>query len=162
MSRTTFSGRAANLLSTRFGAVARALSRVHERLYTRFGGTRFGRYMGRPVVRLTVRGRVSGEPRSVLLMLVRDGDDLLVCGSNGGNPQAPNWWRNLVAAGEGEVRVVGERWPVTARVVTDAEEHARRWARLVAVYPDFHSYQALAGRRLPIAVLSRRGTSAGR
>ena len=54
---------------------------------------------------LTVAGRKSGVPRSVVLMLVHDGDDLLVCGSFGGNHTAPNRWHNLVAAKGSHVQV---------------------------------------------------------
>jgi len=153
MTNTTVSGRLANFFSSRLGFLARASGRLHSRMYARFGGTRFTQWMGRPVFRLTVRGRSSGEPRSVMLMLVRDGDDLLVCGSNGGAPTPPNWWRNLVAAGEATVQVGRKSWPVTARVVTDPQERERRWARLVEAYPDFPTYQALSPRQLPIAVL---------
>ncbi|MFX0574831.1 nitroreductase/quinone reductase family protein [Nocardia nepalensis] len=151
----TLTGRFAHFGSTRLNGISKIQGRVHSKLYARFGGTVFGKWLGRPVFQLTVAGRKSGEPRPVMLMLVRDGVDLLVCGSFGGNHTAPNWWHNLVAAQGGTVRVGRETWPVHARVVTDPDEYAARWQRLVANYPDFPTYQALTTRKLPIAVLTR-------
>ncbi len=151
----TVTGRVANLLSTRADPLARWFGRRHVARYRRSGGASSAELRGLPVFCLDVVGRRSGEPRPVMLMLVRDGDDLLVCGSNGGNPEAPNWWRNLVAAGGGHVEVGGDRWPVTARVLDEGPERDRAWATLCAAYPDFASYQELTDRRLPVAVLER-------
>ncbi|MFD3704885.1 nitroreductase/quinone reductase family protein [Nocardia sp. NPDC058658] len=155
-------GCAANLISARLPAMARGAGRLHERMYRRFGGGPAGKWLGRPIFRLTVVGRTSGQPRSVVLMLVRDGDDLVVCGSNGGNPSAPNWWRNLVAAESGEVQLGRDTWPVAVREITDDAEYERLWAVLVAGYPDFATYRELTERRLPIAVLRRVSPSGGR
>ena len=151
----TITGRFANFGSNRMDPVARAMGRAHVRLYDRFGGRRMTKWLGQPVFQLTVRGRKSGEPRAVMLMLVRDGDDLLVCGSNGGNQSTPNWYRNRVAAGEGSVKVGPDRWDVTAREV-HGEERDRAWELLCAGYRDFPTYQAHTDRLLPVAVLTRR------
>ncbi len=91
-----------------------------------------------------------------MLMLVRQGDDLLVCGSQAGTPQAPNWWKNLAAAGHATAQVGPETYDVDARIITGAAERAEAWSLLTAAYPDFASYQALTDRVLPIAALTRR------
>ncbi len=150
----TVTGRLANLGSRWLGPIAPAVGRLHVRLYRRFGGRRWSRWLGRPVFCLTVTGRVSGEPRPVMLMLVRHGDDLLVCGSNGGHPQTPNWYRNLMATGEATVTVGPESWLVTAREVHGSERDAC-WTTLCEAYPDFTTYQACTDRLLPVAVLER-------
>ncbi|WP_169813181.1 nitroreductase/quinone reductase family protein [Nocardia jejuensis] len=153
--KLTLSGRFNHFSSVHLGGVSRFYGRLHGRLYERFGGTRLTTLQGSPVFRLTVVGRKSGEPRPVMLMLARDGDDLLVSGSNGGHPGAPNWWKNLVAAGKADVRVGGDSWAVDVRVVTEDAEYQRLWRILVAAYPNFETYQALSDRRFPIAVLHR-------
>jgi hypothetical protein len=56
------------------------------------------------VVELRVTGRHTGLPRSVLLGLLRDGDDWFLGHPNGDVP----WTRNLDAAGRGELSL---RWP---------------------------------------------------
>lgn len=150
----TITGRLANFFSTKADGLARAAGRRHVERFRAAGGKKADTLRGMPVFLLDVVGRSSGEPRPVMLMLIRRGDDLLVCGSNGGNPEAPNWYKNLMAAGEAHVEVAGDRWPVTARQV-DGDERAECWDLLVAGYPDFASYQELTDRQLPVVVLKR-------
>jgi len=120
-------------------------------------GAKGNKLLGRPIFVLDVVGRSSGESRPVALMLVRRSDDLLVCGSNGGNPVAPNWYKNLLAAGEAHVEAGSERWAVSFRELGEGAEREECWKLLVAGYPDFGSYQELTDRRLPVAVLARKG-----
>ncbi len=152
--RVSRSGRFANLVARRAPKLLARSSRWQARLYRRLGDHPLTRMMGKPTFMLTVAGRLSGEPRTVMLMLVERGEDLLVCGSFGGRPVAPDWWRNLTAAGGGTATVRGRSYEVTARVVTDSVERAACWDLLVRAYPDFAAYQALTERELPIAVLS--------
>ena len=150
----TVTGRIANFGSNHLGGLARWQGRMHARLYRRFGGRRFAKWLRRPAFLLTVRGRKTGEPRDVMLMLVRDGDDLLVCGSNGGNRGTPNWYSNLRAAGKAIVTVDGESWPVTSREL-EGDERERAWEILCAAYPDFPTYQRHTDRLLPVSRLTR-------
>ncbi|WP_327140789.1 nitroreductase/quinone reductase family protein [Nocardia sp. NBC_01327] len=151
----TLSGRFNHYSSVYLGWSARTYSRVNSWIYTRSGGTKLASLQGKPVFQLIVKGRKSGEPRPVMLMLIRSGDDLLVSGSNGGHPGTPNWWLNLAAAPTARVQVGAENWPVDVRVVTDPAEYENHWQTLVAGYPDFATYRALSTRTFPIAVLSR-------
>lgn len=153
----SISGRAANFMSRRFPAFGAWGTRRQVDQYRSSGGTKGNKVMGKPVFLLDVVGRTSGEPRPVMLMLARRGDDLVVIGSNGGNPTTPNWYRNLMAAGGSEVQVGADRWKVTAREV-DGDERAECWAAGVAAYPDFDTYQELTERRIPVAVLERIAT----
>ena len=153
----SISGRIANSMSRRVPAFGAWGTRRQVDQYRSSGGTKGNKIMGKPVFLLDVVGRTSGEPRPVMLMLARRGDDLVVVGSNGGNPTTPNWYRNLIAAGGAQVQVGAERWQVTAREV-DGDERAECWAVGVAAYPDFDSYQELTDRRIPVAVLERVAT----
>lgn len=154
--RTSLSGRIANFGARRVPGVANWFSRRQADQFERSGGTKGAQLRGKPIFRLTVVGRKSGEPRSLMLMLVRRGDDLLVCGSQAGTPDAPNWWKNLVAAGHATAQVGDDTYDVDAREITEPAEREEAWALLTAAYPDFASYQALTDRRLPVAVLTRR------
>jgi deazaflavin-dependent oxidoreductase (nitroreductase family) len=61
-----------------------------------------------------------------------DQDTLYVFATNSGAPSNPDWYRNLVASGEGTVEVGTETYPVSIRELTGAErdgiyeEQARR------------------------------------
>ena len=152
----SFSGRLINFVSRRIPGLGKMGARRQLEQFRASRGSKGNKLMGRPVFVLDVVGRTSGESRPVMLMLVRRGDDLLVCGSNGGNPQAPNWYKNLLSAGEAHVEVGADRWAVDFRELGEDDEREKCWKLLTAGYPDFASYQELTNRRLPVGVLTRR------
>ncbi len=152
----TITGRLANLLSRRLPGVGRRATRRQIEQFRASHGAKGNRLLGKPVFLLDVVGRVSGQPRPVMLMLVHRGEDLVVVGSNGGNPDTPNWYRNLIAAGEAHVEVGADRWAVDARELDEGSERDDCWARACAAYPDFATYQELTDRRIPVAVLTRK------
>jgi deazaflavin-dependent oxidoreductase (nitroreductase family) len=133
----------------------RLANRVHPWLYRRTGGKgMFASVQGMPVLLLTTAGRRSGRRRTNVLGYVRDGDDLLVVGSAGGEPRHPAWALNLRANPEAEVEIGTERFRVRAEW-TGPEEQPRRWQQIVARYPFFGPYQQKAGRTIPVIRLRR-------
>ena len=146
-----------NFLSRRVPGLMHSGGERQLRQFRESQGSRGNKLMGKPIFILDVVGRKSGQSRPVPLMLVRRGDDLLVCGSYGGNPKLPNWYKNLAAAGEAYVEVGDERWDVQHRELEEGPECEECWKLLVEGYPDFASYQELTNRRLPVAVLTRTG-----
>ncbi len=153
------SGHTVNLLSRRLpGFMSWATRRHVDRLRTSTG-TKGNTLAGSPVFVLDVVGRRSDQSRPVVLMEVRDGDDFVVAGSDAGHTETPNWYRNLMAAGEAHVEVGSERWAVKARQVDDEQELERYWDLLVQGYDQFATYRRLAGRSIPVAVLTRAGES---
>lgn len=144
-----------NFMSRRLPQLGRLGAKQQLAQFRASSGSKGNMLMGKPIFILDVVGRKSGEARPVPLMLVRRGDDLLVCGSNGGNPKAPNWYNNLAAAGKAHVEVADERWAVTHRELEDGPERDECWKLLIAGYADFATYQELTNRHLPVGVLSR-------
>ncbi|NMN96977.1 nitroreductase/quinone reductase family protein [Antrihabitans stalactiti] len=150
----TIIGRVNHLASTHLAGRARAFSRFHQRRKAQGKGKLLDRFFGAPTFLLTVRGRKSGELRSVPLMLTRRGDDIVVCGSNGGSAKPPPWYLNLRDAGKAAVNVDGAQWEVTARNAEGAERD-ECWKLLNQTYPHFATYQKLTERVLPVVVLER-------
>ena len=109
--------RLTNLVARRFPSIGRRATESHVEAYRSSGGRKRNTLVGRPVFLLDVVGRSSGASRPVMLMYVPRGDDLIVVGSAGGSATTPNWYKNLMAAGGGDVQVGGDRWSVTAREV---------------------------------------------
>lgn len=81
------------------------LWKAHAFLY-RVSGGRLGARLGAlPLLLFTVKGRRSGEPRTVALNYVEDGGRYTVYASHAGEDLDPPWWLNLRAAGEADVQI---------------------------------------------------------
>lgn len=84
-------------------------------------------------LRLTVEGRRSGEPRSVIVGYYEDGPDLVTMAMNGWGPAEPAWWLNLQAHPDAVVDLAGGlRREVTGRAATGSgrERLWQRWREL--------------------------------
>ena len=84
---------------------------------------------------------------------VRDGQDMLVVGSRGGDSRHPDWYWNLQAEPNAMAEVGTQIVPVIAAEV-DGAEYDRLWAAITAVMPPMLAYQQQTSRRLPIIRLS--------
>ena len=151
----TITGRLANFMSLHAPGLGKKGTERQVQQFRASGGTKGNKMFGKPVFLLDVIGRSSGEPRPVMLMLAQRENDLIVIGSNGGNPKTPNWYRNLMAAETTEVQVNADRWTVTARELPDGAERDECWKLATDAYPDFDTYQELTDRKIPLAVLER-------
>jgi deazaflavin-dependent oxidoreductase (nitroreductase family) len=108
---------------------------------------------GAPICLLTTTGRRSGRRRTVPLLYVLDGDDLVVVAYRGGMGSHPAWYLNLLAEPDASVQVGSSTRRVRARDATEAERR-RLWPTLTAVYPHFDAYQERSSRRIPVVILS--------
>jgi len=110
---------------------------------------------GVPVCLVTTRGRRSGLERTVPLLFLRDGRDVVIVASQGGMPRHPDWYFNLTAHPEVRIELRGETLDAVARVA-DPDERARLWPRLLELYPSFAVYAARAEREIPVVICSPR------
>lgn len=99
-----------------------------------------------PALTLTTVGRKSGKEHSQPLAYVPDGDDIVLIGSNWGQPQHPGWSANLIANPAARVRVKGREMSMTARLVT-GEERERLWGLALQMWPGYATYERNAGDR---------------
>ena len=107
---------------------------------------------GLPVIIVTNRGNRTGAVRKTPLMRVKDGNNFVLVGSQGGAPKNPVWVYNLRADGDVEIRDEAEVYAMRVREVEDAEERARLWGLAVAAYPPYEEYQTRTTRRIPVFV----------
>ena len=131
----------------------RLMGRTHLVVRRLSGGRLLGRVAGMPVLLLTTTGRRSGRPRTTPLTFFRDGADLVVIASNGGEDRAPGWSLNLRANPRAVVELAGERLSVTARTAS-TEERDRLWAEITATYAGYARYQERTERRIPVLLLT--------
>jgi deazaflavin-dependent oxidoreductase (nitroreductase family) len=105
---------------------------------------------------LTVRGAKSGVERHTPLVFTRDGDNVLVVASRGGDVKHPAWYRNVTANPDVTFSIDGDERSFTARTA-GAEERGRLWELVNRTYPGYAVYQRRAGdREIPVVVLKPR------
>jgi deazaflavin-dependent oxidoreductase (nitroreductase family) len=138
--------------------IIRVMSAAHVRLYRLTGGRvgrswRIGAAFRKsvPVCLLTTTGRVSGQRRTVPLVYLADGENILLVASQGGLPKNPQWYHNLCADPAVEIEIRGRRRAMRARAA-GPDERPALWARLVDMYADFASYQTWTDREIPVVI----------
>jgi deazaflavin-dependent oxidoreductase (nitroreductase family) len=113
-----------------------------------------GNWAGRDLLLLTTTGRKSGNKHTTPIVYTRDGDRLLVYGSNNGAPKDSDWYLNLVADPGVVVEVGDERYDATAAPL-DGEERDREYAAQTKRVPTFAEYQEKTTRVIPVVALHR-------
>lgn len=95
--------------------------------------------VGAPTMLLETVGRKSGKARVSPLLFARDGDSIIVVGSNFGQEHHPAWSGNLLAHPDAVAVVRGQRIPVRADLLAGEEAEAayRRMVEVTAVYPSY-------------------------
>ncbi len=137
-------------------ALMKTIGAVHGWLYRRTGGSIGANLGGRPMVLLTTTGRKSGKPRATPLQYMKDGEDIIVVASNGGNVRHPAWWHNIQAEPRATAQVGKTTMPVRAETA-NADERARLWPLLVATYSGYQDYEDETDRTIPVVILRREG-----
>lgn len=125
-------------------------------LYESSGGTQGTtlRDTGLPVVIVTNRGARSGKLRKTPLMRVEHDGRYAAVASQGGAPQHPAWYENLMAHPQVEVQDGPQKWDMTAREL-EGDERAQWWDRAVAAFPSYADYQRKTERLIPVFLLER-------
>lgn len=108
---------------------------------------------GLPIVTLTTTGAKSGKPRSVPLVGLPDGDQIILIASNFGQTHYPAWYHNLRAYPEATLTINGQTGRYVAEEVT-GEEREAYWRQAVALYPGYAAYRRRVGaRHIPVVRL---------
>ena len=133
-------------------ALQNAVTKVHSVLYRSSNGAIGGRIANSPVLLLTTTGRRSGKQRTVPLLYLMDGRNVVLVASNGGTVSHPTWWLNLQTTPEAWIQIKSIRRRVTAEQASAAEKQ-RLWPRLTAMYPGYRRYQEITDRDIPVVIL---------
>ena len=135
-------------------AAQHGFAKFHRSLYQLSRG-RIGRRLGKTEhILLTTIGRKSGQPRTTPLTIVVDGARTAIVASNGGAPNHPAWYMNLLANPEVTVQRGADKMAMRARTA-DASERDALWARAVATYQGYEGYKAKTSREIPIVLLEK-------
>ena len=128
--------------------------REQVEVYESSGGTEGTtlRDTGLPVIIVINQGNKTGAIRKTPLMRVKDGDNYVLVGSQGGAPRNPVWVYNLRAEPSVEIRDETEVYTMKVREVDDDTERAKLWAAAVAAFPPYEEYQGRTSRKIPVFV----------
>lgn len=141
-------------------AFNRTFTRFHTWVYIKTRGWLGHRWTLSPSsLLLHTTGRKTGLCRSVALVYARDGDDLLIVGSNFGQDRPPAWLLNLEAQPLAGVNVGHRRLDVVADIIEPTDSRYPGLFRLVNANnrERYDRYTSMTGRPIPIVALSRRG-----
>ncbi len=138
--------------------IIKAMSSAHTWLYRRSSG-RLGKKWhvgsalvhGVPVCLLTTTGRKTGQARTVPLLHMADGDNVILVASQGGLPTNPAWYLNVRANPDVTVQLGKRARRMRARTA-DAAERARLWPKLLEIYADYDNYQSWTEREIPVVI----------
>ena len=142
--------------------IIKVMSVLHTRMYKATGG-RLGKkwhvgsalFRGVPICLLTTTGAKSGLPRTVPLLKMEDGDNVVLVASQGGLPTNPQWLRNVQADPNVTIQVRKNVRQMRARIATP-DERETLWPRLVELYTDFASYQTWTEREIAVVICEPR------
>ena len=105
-----------------------------------------------PIIYLTTTGVKSGIPRSIPVLCIPDGENLILVGSNWGNPKNPSWAYNLRKHPQTQLRKGKMVKYFSARELR-GDERSAYWQKAVTFYPPYVSYEQHSNRSLPIFLL---------
>jgi deazaflavin-dependent oxidoreductase (nitroreductase family) len=109
---------------------------------------------GLPVVMVSTIGAKSGLPRSLPLVAIPDGENVILIASNYGQQRHPAWYHNLRAHPEVQLTYAGQTVSYTARE-TAGEERECCWRRAAVLYSGYLLYQRrAAARQIPVMLLT--------
>ena len=123
-----------------FAAAYRNLGQVLDPQVAKIqDGAVLAKVYGLPTLIMVSTGAKSGQPRTSPLLYLRAGVDMLVVGTNFGQPRHPGWTANLLAHPRATVTIGGIEIEVTAALLDDVER-ALEFPRFVNLYPGYANY----------------------
>jgi deazaflavin-dependent oxidoreductase (nitroreductase family) len=105
---------------------------------------------GVKITMLTTTGARSGQPRTLPVFALPDGEDMVLIASNFGRARNPSWYYNLRANPRATIVFDGITRDVEARQLSGAERD-RAYGMGEAMYPGFRHYPRwAANREIPV------------
>ena len=103
-------------------------------------------FTGLPVVTVTTIGAKSGQPRSLPLVAIPNGANVILIASNFGQKHHPAWYYNLQTHPRVQLTYEGRTVTYVARE-TVSDERERYWQQAVKLYSGYARYKERAGQR---------------
>ena len=124
-------------------------------LYRLSGGKFGGQVQGLNVLLLTTIGRKTNKKRTTPLGFFKDGDSLIVTGSNAGFDTHPSWFHNLKAHSQVAIELGRQKLEADAEII-ESERRDLLWKKLVELAPSYARYESSTTRVIPLVALHPR------
>ena len=127
---------------------------IHNYLYIYSDG-RFGKFLNnRPCLILYTKGAKTQIERKNVLVFLKEGNEICLVASKGGNKNNPGWYHNLKKFQKCKIQIGRDSFEANAREVLN-EERSEWWAKMDFMNRGGYSaYQKLTTRKIPIMVLT--------
>jgi deazaflavin-dependent oxidoreductase (nitroreductase family) len=147
----------------RWSAATRPMAKIYgvvqqpldELVYRWSGGkyTATSWLAGVEITMLTTTGAKSGQSRTVPVLGLPEGENMILIASNFGRPQNPAWYKNLRANPRATIVFRDVRREMVARELRGSERE-RGYRRGEEIHPGFTQYRSWAGNReIPVLLL---------
>ncbi len=132
----------------------------HRRLYLRSAGAKghitditgaSGLQFGTHCM-IRYKGRKSGRTMINPLCYGNIGGEVVICASNGGTDDSPQWYHNILASKTIDFQIATQAFRASWREPTGAERE-KIWAFMVDCYPFYATYQTLTTRIIPLVMM---------
>lgn len=111
---------------------------------------------GLPTLLLTALGRKSGKKRTVALVFLQHGEEMVVVGSLAGYDNHPAWCLNVSTNPNCWVELDDRKMTAVARNASDKEREVL-WPKLDGVLPLWSHFQKQTDRPFPLVILTPTG-----
>jgi deazaflavin-dependent oxidoreductase (nitroreductase family) len=108
--------------------------------------------LGWNIIQLTTVGAKTGQPRTMPLVALSDGEKIALVASSLGREHNPGWYYNLKKNPECDVQQNGRSRKYIARE-TEGDERDKYWQLALSYYEGYEKYKERAGRKIPVMVL---------
>ena len=127
---------------------------IHNYLYIYSDG-RFGKFLNnRPCLILYTKGAKTQIERKNVLVFLKEGNEICLVASKGGNKNNPGWYHNLKKFQKCKIQIGRDSFEANAREVLN-EERSEWWAKMDFMNRGGYSaYQRLTSRKIPVMVLT--------
>ena len=140
-----------NIFTGRYKLI-KIFSKFHLFILNKFNNKYLNNLLGMPVLILFTIGRKTQKIRSAPLVYFDIDNSYVIVASNGGNPNDPNWFKNLISKKTVKIKIADEILECKYELLKN-EYRKEVWDKIIKIYPKYVEYQNLSKRIIPLVRL---------
>ena len=140
-----------NIFTGRYKLI-KIFSKFHLFILNKFNNKYLNNLQGMPVLILFTIGRKTQKERSAPLVYFDIDNSYVIVASNGGNPNDPNWFKNLISKKTVKIKIADEILECKYEILKN-EYRKEVWDKIIKIYPKYVEYQNLSKRIIPLVRL---------